>query len=404
MTSRDSPPSFRVRISAWLALALLMFLAAEFGARLLFPQSAFPHLDRINYSPRAVSGPLLGQATLGHATIRFESAPDQAVSLHYLNLNGFRDREWEPSKTRGKRILMVGDSMVEGFLAREEESIPRVYERLALESGAALEVWNLGIGGAGLDEYVRLLRDIVPAAAPDEVLLVLHANDLLGSANFDLSNPSLSPLPSKKTDTWTPRLFSVIRKTVKKEPLARAWHTRPFGFFAAVPDPANPWTSNSPEFERFVVPEIAAAMRAGRFNPFNVDEVHVFAKYLPHPFDPQPWLEAVKRLLAEHDTKLFIAYIPQTGQASDHYLPFRQQFSKPNAPSLTSPVYQAGAAAVARAADTLAIPFLDLTPHFRDSEERGNRLYWSYDEHLLPAGYAFAAHQLYHWRRQYGPP
>ena len=37
------------------------------------------------------------------------------------------------------------------------------------------------------------------------------------------------------------------------------------------------------------------------------------------------------------------------------------------------------------------MPFLDLTPQLRAREAAGEHLYWDYDHHFRPAGYAFAA-------------
>lgn len=402
MSSHSLPPSSpSIRLAAWVLLALLTLALAEIAVRIVFPLPEVRNFDRISFSPHMVSAPLLGQATLAHATIRIESEPDGAVSLHELNLNGFRDGEWSVAKARKRRILMVGDSMVEGFLAGPDETIPKVFERAARTAGEDLEVWNMGVGGAGLEEYVRLIQDAVPAYAPDEIFLVFHANDLLGSVTFGPTHVKPS-FEARQGRFWESRLAGVIIQALRHEPLARRWHAQPFGFFAAVPDPSNPWTSNGAHYASFVRPDIAEAMRRGRFNPFNVDEVHGFARHLPNPVDPGPWLKFIKDFLDARGVELLLAYIPQTNQTTDYYLPFRQQFCSPAVPSLTGPAFQAGAAAVAQAARGLAIPFLDLTPALRAAEARGEHMYWQYDEHLRPAGYAFVARMLHEWRMQIG--
>lgn len=394
------PPSLAIRLVAWALLVLLTLVIAEIAVRIVFPLPDVRNFDRISYAPHMVSAPLLSQATLAHATIRVESEPDGVFSLHALNLNGFRDGEWSVAKTRKQRVLMVGDSMVEGFLAAADQTIPKVYEQLSRAAGGDVEVWNMGIGGASPGEYVRLIQDAVAAYAPDELFLVLHANDLLGSMVFNPTHvkSAFQPLRGR---FWESRLVSATIQVLRHEPLARAWHGQPFSFFAAVPDPSNPWTSNEANYASFVRPDIAEAMRRGRFNPFNVDEVHGFARYLPNPVDPAPWLKFVKDFLDARGVKLFLAYIPQTNQVTDYYLPYRQQFSSSTVPSLTGASFQAGAVAVAKAAGDLDIPFFDLTPALREAEARGEHMYWHYDEHLRPVGYAFVAMTLHEWRKQF---
>ena len=384
-------------MTAWGLLLALTLALSEAVARIVFPVPDIVNIDRGRYLPQMVSAPLVAQPTLAHATILVESAPDGASSLHELNLNGFRDSEWGIAKKRGRRVFFLGDSIVEGFLTPLDGTIPQVYERLARDGREHLEAWNLGIGGAGFREYVQLMQDVVPAFSPDELILVVHANDLVGSTAFsqDMVKPEYV---AEHRSRWTSRLVSVIASTIRGEPVARAWHGAPFSFFAAVPDAANPWTQNGAAYERFVVPDIAEAMRQGRFNPFNVDEVNGFARYLPNPIDPAPWLKFIKAFLDQRGVRLFVVYVPQTGQTTDVYLRYRQRFSAPDAPSLMADRFQAGAVALVRAADSLEIPILDLTDPMRNAEASGQRLYWNYDEHPRPQGYAFIANAIYEWR------
>ena len=48
----------------------------------------------------------------------------------------------------------------------------------AEESGKNLEVMNLGVGAAGPNEYVSLVRDSAPIFRPDDVIVVIFANDI----------------------------------------------------------------------------------------------------------------------------------------------------------------------------------------------------------------------------------
>jgi len=55
------------------------------------------------------------------------------------------------------------------------------------------------------------------------------------------------------------------------------------------------------------------------------------------------------------------------------------------------------AAHLAEVATRLDVPYLDLAPQVRAREAAGEHLYWDYDHHLRPAGYAFVADALYNW-------
>lgn len=400
MITAESPHrSAQSRLAAWVYVALLGVILAEMAARVVFPLPAVRNFDRARYSPPMVSGPLLSRATLAHASYLVESAPDQAASVHKLNLHGFRDREWSPRKQTAKRVLVVGDSIVEGFLTPQEATIPQVLQRLSQATQLDTEFLNLGVGGAGLSHYASLTQDAVVALAPDEVILVLYANDLLGNPTF--TQELVHPRSNVTTRPWwTPRLADAAVALLDKEALPRRWHQAPFAFFPAVPDPANPWTTRKTDEAAFVDKAVGQAMQEGRFNPFNVGEVQEYEKYLLQPVDIQPWLAFFQKFLSAYGIGLRVVYVPQAAQVSDHYMPFKQKFCPPGVPSLQGASYQQGAATVARHAKALEIPFLDLTPMIRSREAAGDHLYWDHDEHMRPGGYTFVAQAIHEWRQR----
>jgi hypothetical protein len=392
----DRPASLAVRLAAWSLFTALAFGIAELAARLLFPLPEVMNFSRIAYSPLAVSNGMRDSPDLAHAAFSYESAPDNARFVHYLNLYGFRDRDWTLAKTRARRVFFVGDSFVEGFMSTDDDTIPRVFERAARSDGIDLEAWNLGVGATGLPEYVSLIQDAVPAFDPDEIIVVLYANDLFALSPFDQALIK-KPFTPERRRAWDLRLVSAIAQIVHRQPIARAGHREPFPFFAAVPDPSNPWTANGAEYSRIVDPAIAEAMRQGRFNPFVVEETLGFARYLPESVDVGGYLQFLVRFLDARGVALRIAYLPYPNQVSDYYLSFSQRYCSTSVPSLIAPRYQVHSAIVAREAALLGIPFLDLSPLLRDEEARGSHMYWDYDEHMRPAGYAFVAHALYDW-------
>jgi lysophospholipase L1-like esterase len=401
---RPSPsPSLRVRLVAWAIVAVLVLALVEIAARVLFPYPEMRNFDRAHYSPQMVSGPLLKQASLAHASFTVESAPDGAKGVHALNLNGFRDREWRVERQAAKRLLVIGDSMVEGFLVDQNGTIPQVLQRMANEQREDVEILNLGVGGASLREYIPLIQDAVHALRPDEIALVFHANDLLG-------NPTFSPELKREVfqvdrgRPWIPRIISVAVRIARGDAVPRRWHQPPFPFFPAVPDPGNPWSTRAAEFAPAVAPDIAQAMRDGRFNPFNVNEIQGYEHHLRQPVDIAPWLDFIQSFLKSNNVAWTLTYVPQPMQVSDYYLPFKQRYSlavPPNT-SLTGEPYQQGKATLAAAAAARGIPFLDLTPRLREAEAKGEHLYWDYDEHLRAPGYALIAREMQALRQRAG--
>lgn len=391
--------SVRVKLAAWLVLTLLLLALLEVVARLIFPYPEIRNFDRARYSPQMVSGPLLSQASLAHASFRVESAPDGMQTVHQLNLYGFRDREWTVEKKAARRVFVIGDSMVEGFLAEQDSTVPRLIENLALAAGENLEVMNLGVGGAGLSDYIPLVQDAVNAFQPDEVIFVFHANDLLGSPTFS-QNLIRPKMEVQRGRPWIPRVLSVITRIAQQQAVPRVWHQDTFSFFPPVPDAGNPWTKKGVEFGQHVSADIAQAMQQGKFNPFSVGEVQAYEHYLRQPVAIRPWLEFLKGFLAPRGIAMSITYIPQPNQTTDHYLQFKQKYCPPGVPSLTGEVYQQGAAKLGEESKVLGIPFLDLTPAVRAVEARGEHLYWNYDEHMRPDGYKLIAQSIQQLRVQ----
>src|SRR5262249_21420136 len=92
----DGTPRFSVRgkIAAWLIVVALTLVAAEIAARIVFPLPEITNISRARYSPHQLLVPDLSQTSLAHGSFRYESAPDDAESVHELNLYGFRDADW----------------------------------------------------------------------------------------------------------------------------------------------------------------------------------------------------------------------------------------------------------------------------------------------------------------------
>jgi lysophospholipase L1-like esterase len=189
----------------------------------------------------------------------------------------------------------------------------------------------------------------------------------------------------------------VARRLLANEPVPLRWHGEAKPFLAAVPDPSNPWTERGAELAPKVDPDIADAMRRGTFNPYAVDELDEYAYQFQRVVDVTTHLTFLRDFLTARGVRLRVAYLPYPGQVSDYYIPFKHRFGGRDVTSMSGPQFQGQAAHLAEVAARLAVPFLDLTPQIRARETAGEHLYWDYDHHFRPAGYAFVADALYAW-------
>jgi len=368
----------------------------EIAVRAVFPLHEAPGFDRASYSSMDINPGAESPSSLSHASFTWASDPDGFSFVHALNLYGFRDREWTLETPPGTtRVAFVGDSFVEGFSAPAEDTIPARFAALA---GDSVDVLNLGLGGSDLPAYARLLRDAVPLFEPDDVILVVFANDVLPT-RFDPAWLAGAVEPERPS-AWTPRLLIVARRLVAGQRVPRRWNEPPVEFLASVPDPRNPWTDGrtAGQLEAFVEPDVARAIRAGRFNPVLVNYLPWFGQHLKRPFDIEDHLVALRAYLEERDSSLWVVYVPTKHQVADRYLETHARFSPPESvTSLMGPEFQVQAALLGETCRALGIPFLDLTPALRAAEAGGDPLYWGYDDHLRPAGYREVGALVYAW-------
>ncbi|MEY2561079.1 MAG: hypothetical protein QOG51_1494, partial [Verrucomicrobiota bacterium] len=122
------------RFLHWAVLCLLLFALQEVLFRAIFPLPEVENFNRVNYvgiSPQTRTASFLGQRTPAmHAVFQWNSKPDGTSYESHLNLYGFRDTDWRIRSDRDKeRVMFVGDSLVEGFMATDKATISRGYGR-----------------------------------------------------------------------------------------------------------------------------------------------------------------------------------------------------------------------------------------------------------------------------------
>jgi len=384
--------------------AIILLGTQEVVSRVVFPQPEVSGFHRMTYAGRLADHLELPPKNLAHRTLWWWSAPDGAAITRQLNLYGFRDRDWRRRKpSRSRRVAFVGDSLVEGLGATDGSTMSDEFARRALAGKVRADVQNWGAGGFGLENYARLIADAVPLFEPDDLILVLYMNDLyrIPEGETDYTPSGLTASASK----WRPRLLSVLDQLRAGKRVPRRWHE------PAEPEPrplaVKPRFKADPQLlrniERFVEPDLAVEMKAGRMSPAITNLLARSERVLQRPVEVTPWVRELEDYLDSRGVRLWVVYLPSMNQVSDDYLDVQRRMSAPiPVETLTGPAYQEHARDVAAACAELGVRFLDLTPALRNEEEDGRRLYWPHDGHMNDEGYRLVGREIEAWWRAAG--
>ena len=118
--------------------------------------------------------------------------------LHRFNKQGFRGKDLPETAALPRdhsRIIVLGDSLTYGYAVSEDETYPRLIERL-LGPSWRVEVLNLGVSGYQSEEVLELARTYVPRLKPDLVIYGHCLNDFLPADIGNYSHYDL-PLPDR---------------------------------------------------------------------------------------------------------------------------------------------------------------------------------------------------------------
>jgi len=355
----------------------------ELVFRLCFPIPEVTNFNRILYQEMALTPE--GTSFIRGGQLSWQSSPDtDAVFVHELNEYGFRDHSWKVEKQQGqKRVFVLGDSFVEGAMAEQNQTIPYAFSEAA---GPDWEVFNCGMIGIGFNAYLRFLIDAVPIFKPDEVVLVLFANDMPLREEAISSNP----LTPEYSSFFQPRLLAIQQEYDQGRTVPFRWQWGTASLLHPVPAASNPWTLNGPQLQQHVTPEIAEAMKQATFNYFRTNWILKEEQSLKQPKDLTKKLAFIRDYLKQHGTNLTVFYLPSRSQVTNYYYQFEQSYCLVNCPDkldLTGPAYQIHRQSIAANCRSLQIPFSDLTPVILQQEANGNHLYWNYDDHMTGTSY-----------------
>jgi len=136
-------------------------------------------LAQINTKSNVRFVPGRGSTYLPHSYYRHTK---EGFSEGYFNSHGFRDHERSYTKPKDTfRIIILGDSYVEGLQVALEDAFPALLEKKLNENSGSLkfEVLNLGQAGFGTaDEYMRYLNFGIKYQPDLVILAFLTGNDI----------------------------------------------------------------------------------------------------------------------------------------------------------------------------------------------------------------------------------
>lgn len=116
------------------------------------------------------------------------SNPRQGLNAYIKhNANGIRvnDNSFE---SRGKSILIVGDSVTAGFEVDNNETYSAILETLFFENGCNYRVYNAGVTGYGTDQSLWNLERLLSIVRPDYVIYMFTSNDFVDNRLIKKAN------------------------------------------------------------------------------------------------------------------------------------------------------------------------------------------------------------------------
>jgi hypothetical protein len=391
------PLSTKAKLVACFALAVFFFASLEILFRIVFPVPKVLNFNRIDYSKMAsihARKKKRGSHYMGNASYDWQSLPDNATSLHTLNLYGFRARDWDFSSPDHERVLFIGDSFVEGVLTPPEKTISRIFEKEAADNGHILETINLGINGIGPIQYARLIRDATPLFKPDKIVVAFFGNDFpVEDLEEDIFANSFTP---EFSNPFAPRTIQIALNYAKHRTVAFRWTAPPFGYTPPLNGPYHP-IALDPLYQMTAFDgDLLTQANLGKCNAWVFNDLSDTALRLQKPSNADKTIQGISRFLKDRKIELFAVYIPSKYQVNDTYTSKAlTNNDRQDIQSFLGDSYQRHAGELRIICDDLSIPFLDLTPELRRLEAEGISNYWDFDLHMRPEGYTRVGKSIY---------
>ena len=320
------------------------------------------------------------------------------TSYVQINSQGLRDREIAVPKPPGTyRVMVMGDSFVEGAQVALEQTLPRQLER-QLGGGQGgqsrpLETINAGNAGFGTAQEMLFLEKDGPLYRPDLTILVFYLDN-------DAANNGVEIAKMLKIDT-SHRPFFEVQADGKLHQLGMApISPEPFG---AVRDFLRNHSLLFNVYENLVTAKVSAK----RYHAMRMDRDRNMYRIDPLPEWKAAWtvtealLARAKRSAAAVGTELVVVAAPSQFQIYDDQwraLISGDREAQPGMYKRDAPNRQ-----LAAAAEQAGVRYFDLLPGLREAAASSDvPLYFAEDGHWTAAGHAAAARLVAGYLREQG--
>ena len=332
------------------------------------------------------------------------------------NSQGLRYSEIPFEKEPGsRRVFVVGDSFTEGLGVEASERFTDLLEREFGAANARVLFINGGLSGGGVVQYGRLFFDRGVKYQPDALMICLFANDLAGM-------PDTGGESEKRGKTGSPaaRVFHALWPRIDTS-IATIRASRDYRKRTTTTDFVGDVTAEAVRrgipgrridaWRESLPRDLVDAVNAGRFNASVLSRGLLYPEYWSDSIDLASTTAHVKwtnmtQVLSEmvdlsrkRDVQVAIVFVP----APILYDP------RTHDPS--DPWVRTGTVVKRRWLDeetrietklrswsqSAGVPFLDLTPVFREAVRTNDGLNYKLDGHWTAAGHAVAAEAIAKW-------
>lgn len=335
------------------------------------------------------------------------------------NSLGLRNVEISEDKPSGVyRILLAGDSFVEGIGVNGDSTISSFLER-ELNDGHLVQTINGGLQATGAFEQGRLVRHVGYKLDLDGLLFFVFDNDVSDARASqrveDMARDDLdkrSGIKSMAHFLW-PRTYtaSSLAWTRMRQLLDR---TDTVSRIVLGAEARGISEARIEEWKANVLPEYGEAIEDGTI------AASIFSLSLVSPHYWSGCIDLDQPAMEEKFAKMIELLSANVSDAKDHgievgvvYIPSKFQYD-PAAHAPGEPWVLAGAdirsrwlsgkapirARLETWASRIGVRYLDMTPYYRDATRKGERLTWRLDEHLNAEGNRFTAAVIANWLRE----
>jgi hypothetical protein len=345
------------------------------------------------------------------------------------NSQGLRYREIPLRKQSEKefRVVVLGDSMTEGWGVEAEETFSALLEKSLSNTRQTFYFINCGLAGTGPLQYGRILASVGLKYHPDLVLVALHTNDVSDTpedadlnlvrnwrGQYEVQSPKFLWRPGGLVNKTAYALWPWSYARLQSLSLQRSKNeVKRLGFMARATEVARRAGIAEAQVRAWrekIPPEIVEACERNEFDPAKVMMGCLFPDQALQELDIQGdaaerhWtsmrhlLGQIVDLSRREGLALAVVYLPTALQYDDTIGNLRKTLGVRVRREWLTETSSELERRIARWAEESRVPYFSLTDTFREASRRfPGRFNYALDEHWTPEGHQVAAQGIAMW-------